>query len=62
MTSSFYPFNNVTSITFDKTFKDLRMINYYKREDAGERKHIGTLFNSMSGWFMNFTNVESISG
>ena len=58
ISSAYHPFNNVTSITFDKTFEDFRTINHFIQKG----KHIGTVFNSMSGWFMNFSNVESISG
>ena len=62
MSSAYHPFNNVTSITFHESFKDFKTINHLSQENTEGYKHIGTLFNSMSGWFMNFSNVESISG
>lgn len=58
---SLYPYNNMTSIRFDESFKNFTGINY---ETSGEGGYIttATAFDNMSGWFMNFNNVESISG
>lgn len=62
ISSSYYPYNNVTSIRFDASFKNLHSLQFYVQEKDQGYVNYGIPFLSMSGWFMNFSNVSSVTG